>query len=190
LEQKRVIEELAQQLQKLSGRVDSIIDDNKSSTKAILEKATILVPNPEYPKDMFGQPLEASNDDYRRAVTLMQASVRTIEKSFDFLENPFNYLLEVATRSNSVASNCRLSKMQQAALIMSFIPATSPIYRDMGAHTKRRKTKRRKTKRRKTKRQKTKHQKTKHRISKRRKLQNVDTTKRRITNRQLCKNAP
>jgi hypothetical protein len=59
LEQKRVIEELAQQLQKLSGRFDSIIDDNKSSTKAILEKATILVPNPEYPKDMFGQPLEA-----------------------------------------------------------------------------------------------------------------------------------
>jgi hypothetical protein len=131
LEQKRVIEELAQQLQKLSGRVDSIIDDKKSSTKAILEKATILVPNPEYPKDMFGQPLEASNDDYRRAVTLMQASVRTIEKSFDFLENPFNYLLEVATRSNSVASNCGLSKMQQAALIMSFIPATSPIYRDL-----------------------------------------------------------
>jgi hypothetical protein len=80
---------------------------------------------------MFGQPLEASNDDYRRAVTLMQASVRTIEKSFDFLENPFNYLLEVATRSNSVASNCGLSKMQQAALIMSFIPATSPIYRDL-----------------------------------------------------------
>jgi DNA-binding protein Fis len=131
LEQKKIIEELAQQLQKLSGRVDSIIDDNKLSTKAILEKATILVHNPEYPKDMFGQPLEASNDDYRRAVTLMQASVRTIEKLFDFLENPFNYLLEVATRPNSVASNCGLSKMQQAALIMSFIPATSPIYRDL-----------------------------------------------------------
>jgi hypothetical protein len=91
----------------------------------VLEKATQLSPNPKYPE------IDADDDFYRKGVTLMAASVRVIERSYKFAQRPFNYLLELCTRSNAIASNCKLSRNQQIALILSFIPQTSSVYKDL-----------------------------------------------------------
>jgi hypothetical protein len=125
VEQREQMEKMMSYIQKLGDRIDTLVDDGRSSTKAVLDKAVKVVPNEEYAV------IPADDESYKKALTLMQASVRVIEKSFDFNVNPFNYLLEVVTRSNSIANNCGLSKVQQTNMIMSFIPVTSAVYKDL-----------------------------------------------------------
>jgi hypothetical protein len=125
MEQQDQIEKLQEQILKLASKMDTILEDSKSSVKAVLDKASKITPNPVY------EAQDSTEDDYRKALSLMQAALKVIEKSYDFSKVPFNFLFEICSRSNSIASNCKLSRQQQITLILSFIPATSIVYKDL-----------------------------------------------------------
>jgi hypothetical protein len=82
VEQKEQMEKMMSYIVKLGDRIDTLVDDGRSSTKAVLDKAVKVVPNSKYTDK------PADEDSYKKALTLMQSSVRVIEKSFDFLVNP------------------------------------------------------------------------------------------------------
>ena len=61
----------------------------------------------------------------------MANMVKTTERSMSFKESPYNYVLELCGNSNAVASNYGLSKNQQRLLILSHVPATSDVYKEL-----------------------------------------------------------
>ena len=57
----------------------------------------------------------------------------TVEKTVQFAESPYEYLLEVAALSNISASTYGLTREQQRHIILNFIPPASFIYKELGS---------------------------------------------------------
>jgi hypothetical protein len=59
----------------------------------------------------------------------MQNHIKVIERAFIFSERPFDFLVELSSYSNAVATAHKLSREKQKMLILHFIPTTSPIHK-------------------------------------------------------------
>jgi hypothetical protein len=75
MEQQDQIEKLQDQILKLASKMDTILEDSKSSVKAVLDKASKITPNPVY------ETQDSTEDDYRKALSFMQAALKVIKKS-------------------------------------------------------------------------------------------------------------
>jgi hypothetical protein len=119
---------LTAKIEKMSLELLAVKRDGQTAAKALTEKTNAITPNPEwtYPTD------EASQDMYVKSVQAMQLAVKSIERSYTFKTHPNEFLLEVCSCSNGIASNFGLTKQQQQTLILNLIPSTSTIYGDIG----------------------------------------------------------
>ena len=70
---------------------------------------------------------------YQAAVSALGQKMKTVEKSIQFADAPYEYLLEVAALSNVSASTYGLTREQQRYLVLNFIPPTSFIYKELGS---------------------------------------------------------
>ena len=109
----------------LTASVDKIEREQTTSVKSLVEKPQSLYPNEVYAVD------DVADDIYIKAASAMANMVKTTERSMSFKESPYNYVLELCGNSNAVASNYGLSKNQQRLLILSHVPATSDVYKEL-----------------------------------------------------------
>ena len=104
--------------------IDRLKTESRTSARALAEKTGALSPNADY---MY--PLTHANETaFAAAVKAMQAKVRVIERGTTFQQAPYNFVAELCSESNNVASNFALSKDQQRELILSYVPSQSPTY--------------------------------------------------------------
>jgi hypothetical protein len=115
----------AELAQKVSPRVKWLEDVQKLRTRINTEKQDSIRPLLYYP---LGR---ASEENYRRALVRMTSEVKIIERSCKFAEEPFNFLLNLASESNKIAMDFGLDEEQQRATILRNIPSFSPVYRVM-----------------------------------------------------------
>ena len=111
----------------LGREVDSLRSESRTKNRAQIIKSGSLHPNPvgSYPRR------NAPNDHWIRAVAAFQTATKITERSLDFRERPYDYLLDLLSASNQVAQNFGLSKEQQLLLILNSIPGTGSIYKEL-----------------------------------------------------------
>ena len=76
---------------------------------------------------------KAPEQVYQSLVFALSQKMVTVEKTVQFAESPYEYLLEVAALSNISASTYSLTREQQRHIILNFIPPTSFIYKELGS---------------------------------------------------------
>jgi hypothetical protein len=104
-------------------RLDRIEDNERLTTRAAVEKCDEVKPNLFYPRN------PCDEDTYRKALIQLNSRVKILEKSMTFKSDPFNFAQSIASESNTVAKDFSLSKLQQRALILSYLPNTEPQFR-------------------------------------------------------------
>lgn len=111
-------------LRRCMDKIDRLELNTKATSRAQIEKRGAVYPNPDhtYPDDY------APEDTYAKAVLSLKAAVGTIEKQTQFSTEPFNYMLELCSESNKIASTYGLTKDQQLKMIMNFVPGTDPVF--------------------------------------------------------------
>ena len=106
-------------------RAKSLTQDAFSRT--LTDKSGRIRPNPleSYPR------FNAEAEVWQRAVSGMNIKIKVIERSLTFLATPNEFFLEVCSTSNSVAAAYGLSQEQQKLLILSYIPKTSTLFKEL-----------------------------------------------------------
>jgi hypothetical protein len=130
-------EVLIRQDRKMKDLIEVVVDmakdmvklkaESTTKARAAIEKSGQLYPSEGHPSEYNRCP----DDVWVKAVSALQASVKVIERSVLFRERPYDYLLEVCGYSNSIATSYGLSKLQHKSLIMSAVPATSVLSKEL-----------------------------------------------------------
>jgi len=129
VEQQREIELLKAQCTEMAAQVNMLKADARNKTHSIIDKSGKLRPNPDHTYPRESQP--ATPDIVIKANTQLTHAIKVIEKSMEFKESPYNYMLEVLGASNNVAFNYGLTKNQQLKLITNTIPPTHAIANEL-----------------------------------------------------------
>jgi hypothetical protein len=95
---------------------------SENSTSRISEKTDAVLPLKFYPLR------DASEELYAKAVGLLSNAIKMINSHVSFVSSPFDWVFELLSECNSLASNFHLSEKQQIGLILSHIPAYSDVY--------------------------------------------------------------
>jgi hypothetical protein len=95
---------------------------SENSTSRISEKTDAVLPLKFYPLQ------DASEELYAKAVGLLSNAIKMINSHVSFVSSPFDWVFELLSECNSLASNFHLSEKQQIGLILSHIPAYSDVY--------------------------------------------------------------
>ena len=61
----------------------------------------------------------------------LQTNLKVIERSTLFKDHPYDFLLEICGVSNTIAANYAISEEQHKALILSAIPTTSVLAKEL-----------------------------------------------------------
>jgi hypothetical protein len=131
-EQGSKLNNITDELTRLKSKLSRLEMENhysKSSKMSNISKANMLRPPPlsSYPMELQ----RATDDVYLKAISTLNSSTKTLEKSLSFKENSYNYVLEVLGSSNGIALNYGLSRSQHKSLILNMIPPTSTIYMEL-----------------------------------------------------------
>ncbi|RPH79025.1 MAG: hypothetical protein EHM77_06325, partial [Planctomycetaceae bacterium] len=110
------------QIREYADRLERLELNEKLSARAQVEKQDGVTPLNNYPGE------GASADVFQKALSSMGLAVKVIERKTLFANDPFNFILMLATESNKVAHAHRLSRGQQRDMILTYIPTNSPEY--------------------------------------------------------------
>jgi hypothetical protein len=107
----------------LKADLTEVQTSHRTAARAAVEKVNMITPNPfsTYPKR------DAPDETFVKAITTMQGHVKVIERTYTFLDKPFDFLVELCGSSNTVATTHKLSRDQQRLLLLHFLPSTSPL---------------------------------------------------------------
>jgi hypothetical protein len=130
-------EVLIRQDRKMKDLIEVVVDmakdmvklkaESTTKARAAIEKSGQLYPSEGHPSEYN----RCADDVWVKAVSALQAGVKVIERSVLFRDRPYDYLLEVCGYSNSIATSYGLSKLQHKSLILSAIPATSVLSKEL-----------------------------------------------------------
>jgi hypothetical protein len=97
--------------------IKRIETNEKLASRANTEKIDEVRVLPFYPPEPG-----ASGEIYRKALAHSNNTVRVIERTVLFNQDPFNFVMRLCRESNKIAADFQLSKKQQWALIFEHIP--------------------------------------------------------------------
>jgi len=103
--------------------------DARNKTHSIIDKSGKLCRNPDHTYPRESQP--ATPDIVIKANTQLNHAIKVIEKSMEFNDSPYNYMLEVLGASNNVAFNYGLTKNQQLKFITNTIPPSHAVANEL-----------------------------------------------------------
>ena len=131
VQQTNDIRDMQESLKDLALQMRQVLSGQHRSQNSLLEKTGRIRPNPlsTYPHSDN----KAPESVYQAAVGALSQKMKTVEKSIQFVDSPYEYLLEVAALSNVSASTYGLTREQQRFLILNFVPPTSFIYKELGS---------------------------------------------------------
>jgi hypothetical protein len=103
--------------QNILERLKKLEENEKLSNRISTEKRDELKPNPNYPI------LPANDDNLCKARMALINQMKINERKLTFENDPYNYILCLASESNKVAEVHLLTKDQQRDLLLANIPA-------------------------------------------------------------------
>ncbi len=114
-------------LKNVTDELDELKQENMQKGKTLITKSRNLKPNlPDtYPS------YNADKDAWQKAVRQLEIAVKNTERLYPLREAPYDFLLEIAGNSNTIAANFGLSKRQQRELIQATVPNTHPLYTEL-----------------------------------------------------------
>lgn len=112
-------------LEKIMSDVENLKIEAKGRNTTQYEKLREIQINPVYPPD------ETLSPHYPAAVKAFSQAVDQVRASIGFTESPYDFLLEICGHSNAVASNYGLTQDQQRLLILSVIPSTHVLSKEL-----------------------------------------------------------
>lgn len=116
---------MLQMLDRLTSELENIKLESKGRSLSQYEKLRQITINEVYPKE------ENPSTLYPHALNAFSKSLDQIRIGVNLLESPYDYLLEVCGHSNMVAASYGLTQGQQRLLIMSAIPATHSLSKEL-----------------------------------------------------------
>jgi hypothetical protein len=135
-----VLQKTIDRMNFLEGSLASLLESNEllrkemqggSQARVLSEKAGRIRPNELYP----APEMLASAAQWTRAVQGMGEKVKIIERVVRLDMNPYEFLVELLGMSNTIAASYGLTMDQQRLLVLSFIPSTHDLYKELSLHS-------------------------------------------------------
>jgi hypothetical protein len=135
-----VLQKTLDRMNFLEGSLASLLESNEmlrkemqggSQARVLSEKAGRIRPNELYP----APEMLASAAQWTRAVQGMGEKVKIIERVVRLDMNPYEFLVELLSMSNTIAASYGLTMDQQRLLVLSFIPSTHDLYKELSLHS-------------------------------------------------------